>query len=133
VKTVAKIFVSCLCGIAIVWAAAVVLTACSISIPPATEVAALTGVETFICDEVEVAIALIPVVGAEMGPVEDAYCEQAFAALNADIVTDAGILLAAPRVRIAVRDATGKRIGIATSTEHATRMLGALAARKVAR
>ena len=96
------------------------VAACTVTLPPDQKQQIALEIETIVCDGIEVAIQQIPVVGSDLGPVELAACESVFAALDAQLSQDGG-LLGASAARFVVRDSRGHVRGVFRSADRAAR------------
>ncbi len=111
-KLLAKSFVAAGCFFSVV--------SCTVTLPPDQSQQLALEIETVVCDGIEVAIQQIPVVGSDLGPVELAACEAVFAALDAQLSQDGG-LLGASAARYVVRDSRGHVRGVFRSADRAAR------------
>ncbi len=96
------------------------VAACTVTLPPDQQQQLALEIETVVCDGIEVAIQQIPVVGSDLGPMELAACEAVFAALDAQLSQDGG-LLGASAARYVVRDSRGHVRGVFRSADRAAR------------
>jgi hypothetical protein len=138
-----KAFIASLVGASVVVVAALVLGACSFSLPAADVQAAVVGGETVLCDELSCTVGLIPIAGADMSASILATCEDAFNAIDHKLFGDGGVLAAndaglvvlakARTPRLVRRDATGRIRCVSRSADKDADCASLLAGKAVAR